>query len=282
MTIPIIDCHTHIFPKEIRESRENYLVDEPAFNILYHSPKSKLCGAAELIQMMDEQEIQTSIVLGFPWKKKDTFQRHNDYLLESVMKYKGRLIGLCCFDLWNPHAADELERCLQAGLSGAGELAFYDDSFDQYAQSMLPQIMDICREKNVPMMLHTNEPVGHAYHGKTNMQLPHLYKLIQQFKQNTIILAHWGGGIFFYNLMKRDVKETLSNVYLDTAASPYLYDPSIYACAIQVFGSQKILFGSDYPLIKPKRYVQEMEQANLSQQDFIAICSDNARKLFNQ
>jgi hypothetical protein len=92
-------------------------------------------------------------------------------------------------------------------------------------------------------------------------------------------LAHWGGGIFFFNLLKKEVRETLQNVYFDTAASPFLYDAQIYRIAIQLGGAQRILFGSDFPLLKPKRYFEEMQKSGLSKADILNICGRNAMHL---
>ena len=74
----------------------------------------------------------------------------------------------------------------------------------------------------------TNEPVGHAYPGKTPNTLAQIYRMVKRFPANTIVLAHWGGGLFFFNLLRKEVKEQLRNVYFDTAASPFLYDPAVY------------------------------------------------------
>ena len=70
-----------------------------------------------------------------------------------------------------------------------------------------------------------------------------------------------------YELLKKETKQILSRVAYDTAASPFLYDPSIYAIAVQIVGARRILFGSDYPLIAPDRYFEEMEVAGLSDEE---------------
>ncbi len=58
----IIDFHTHIFSKKIRENREKYFIPEPAFKLLYTSPKSKLLGVSEIISSMDEQGVDKSVI----------------------------------------------------------------------------------------------------------------------------------------------------------------------------------------------------------------------------
>jgi predicted TIM-barrel fold metal-dependent hydrolase len=275
----IIDIHTHIFHPRFRENRDRYFAEEPAFKSLYGSPDSKLAGVEELIESMDAEGVQKSVVFGFPWEKADHFQRHNDYILESVERYPDRLIGFCCFSPRSPRASEEAGRCLEAGLSGIGELAVYESGFSSEELPALEDIMQTCLHFNAPLLVHTNEPVGHLYPGKTPMDLSALYNFIQQYPANRIILAHWGGGLFFYGLMKKEVRQALRNVWFDTAASPYLYVPEIYRVAGEIVGFEKILFGSDYPLLKPKRYLEEMASAGLSNEAISKIAGDNAAQL---
>jgi hypothetical protein len=58
-----------------------------------------------------------------------------------------------------------------------------------------------------------------------------------------------------------EVRETLANVYVDTAATPFLYDPSIYRKVAELVGAERILFGSDYPLISQRRQRQAIEDS---------------------
>lgn len=276
----VIDFHTHIFPKAIRENREAYFSSEPAFKLLYSLPGSKLVGAQEIVAAMDRQGVDKSVIFGFPWKHSQTFIKHNDYVLEAVARYPQRLIGLCCLDPFSRDAVTEALRCLEGGLAGIGELAFYQSVIDDEALDKLTPLMQICRDKDLPVLIHTNEPVGHTYPGKTPHTLKQIYDLIKKFPENAIVLAHWGGGIFFFALLKKEVKESLGNVYFDTAASPFLYAPEIYRYAKDIVGLDKILFGSDFPLINPARYFQELDMSGLSKTEIESICGLNAAKLF--
>ena len=278
----IIDVHTHIFPEEIRKNREAYFSDEPAFKKLYQSPKSKLIGAREMQAAMDENRVNRAVIFGFPWKNSKLYKRHNDYIHEVVDRYPDRFIGLGCFDPLSEGAQEEAQRCLEKiGLSGIGELAFYQSGIEDSALTKLGPIMEICRDQNRPVMIHTNEPIGHSYPGKTPNTLAQIYQLIQTFPRNRIVLAHWGGGLFFFSLLKKEIKQRLKHVYFDTAASPYLYDTDVYRLAIQLVGVEKMLFGSDFPLLPPSRYFDEMQAAGLSDDEMQQICGGNAVRLFN-
>lgn len=276
----IVDVHVHTFPGEIREGRERFFAGEPAFQLLYDSPKSKLVSAEEIVATMDDQGVDKSLVFGFPWRNPDTVTLNNDYVIEAVAKYPDRLMGFCCLDPFIPFAAEEVARCLDAGLCGVGELAFYRSGIDSDCLDALDPVMALCRERDLPVMVHTNEPVGHVYPGKTPNTLAQIYAMVKRFSGNKLILAHWGAGIFFYSLLKREVKETLANVWVDTAASPFLYNPGIYRQALSLAGPDKVLFGTDFPLLRPARYFKEMDAAGLSEAEKAAVCGGNAASLF--
>jgi len=272
----IIDVHTHIFPRKIREDRERLFPGEPAFCLLYESKNAGLASAADTIHMMDKQGVDKSVVFGFPWRNAEYTRQHNDYIIESVNRYPDRLIGFCCVDPYCDSAPEEVRRCFERGLCGVGELAFYQSGIDRNALERLAPIMEICRDSDHPILIHTNEPVGHQYAGKTPNTLKQIYDLVRRFPDNKIVLAHWGGGIFFYNLLKKEVADALKNVWYDTAASPFLYRADIYRFAGKLVGYDKILFGTDFPLLKPERYFRELKDAGLTQEEIARICGGNA------
>jgi uncharacterized protein len=274
-----IDFHTHVFPPLFRQDRSRYFVEEPAFRTLYDAPRARMVGVTELLRHMDEAGIDKSVVFGFPWQNGGLASRHNDYVLEAVQRYPDRLAGLCCFSPLLQEAARETERCLEAGLAGVGELAVYDDGLTAAVAGTLEEVMGIVRDSGAIALMHTNEPVGHCYPGKTPMTLGQIFAFVKRYSANRIVLAHWGGGLPFFALMKREVKEALVNVWFDTAASPYLYEPRMYRMVGDIVGFGKILLGSDYPLLSPSRYFQEMEEAGLSKYELDRVAGGNAADL---
>ena len=212
----IIDSHTHIFPESVYKDRSAFFENEPEFKLLYDSPKSKISTISDLIQAMDTHKVDISVICGFPWRNPDWVKENNDAVIAAAMSFPDRIKGLACFNLFWDGAAKEAERCIDAGLCGAGELAFYLSGIDQKALDYLEPVMALLREKgNLPCMIHTNEPIGHYYPGKTPITLEQIYSLAQRFPDNRIILAHWGGGIFFYHIMKKQSKEILKNIWYD-------------------------------------------------------------------
>jgi predicted TIM-barrel fold metal-dependent hydrolase len=107
-----------------------------------------------------------------------------------------------------------------------------------------------------------------------------LYGFISSLGDLPVVCAHWGGGLPFYTLMP-EVEKALENVYFDTAISPFLYRPDIYRHVSQLIGADKILFGSDYPVLPASRLLKEIDEIGLPDIDRTAILSGNARRLLN-
>lgn len=275
----IIDFHSHVSPAIFREERQSLFAGEPDFERLYGAPHSRLAGVKQLLRDMDEEEVHKSVIFGFPWEKADLYRRHNDYIIESVNAYPERLIGFCCFSPLSREGPREAERCLRSGLSGVGELAVYGSGITTEITRALKDVMALSLEFDVPLLIHTNEPVGAKYPGKSPMSLSQIYRFLKAFPLNRIVLAHWGGGLFFYALLKKEARGVLRNVWFDTAASPYTYSPDVYRIAGEIIGFEKILFGSDYPLLSPQRYFEEMESADLSPESIRQITGLNATQL---
>jgi predicted TIM-barrel fold metal-dependent hydrolase len=275
-----VDVHTHIFPLEMVQDRELFFAGEPAFKLLYESPKAKLITAEMLLEAMDQEGIDRSIVFGFPWQNAQWASRHNDYVLEVASKYTPKLVPLACFDPVGKEALKEAERCLRNGAKGLGELAIYGPCNQQTALQSLQGLIECCRSWKAILLVHANEPIGHFYPGKAPLGLDFYYELAKLAAGMPLILAHWGGGLCFYELLKKEVPEVLKHVYYDTAASPFLYRSDIYSQMVRALGKEKILFGSDYPLLPPKRYLQEIEASGVSEEEKNAILGDNAVHLF--
>jgi predicted TIM-barrel fold metal-dependent hydrolase len=260
--MPIIDAHVHIFPEEVKKQRSVFCQAEPAFSLLYHDPQSKIIAAKELIDIMDQDGISQAVVCGFSWKDAGRARMHNEYILDAAERHPDRLIPLACVDPTSPNSLAEIERALTTAVSGIGEIGFYHDDFNSpQVHSALTKLANLATEAGRPLLLHTNEPVGHAYPGKSPMTLKSLYQIIKACPQTKFQLAHLGGGLFFYELMKRKVKETLANCVFDIAAAPYLYQPRIYSLFAELFGEERLLYGSDSPLLRYPRYQKEIQDA---------------------
>ncbi len=275
----IIDFHTHIFPPRIKKNRSKYIARDHCFAILYSSPNAKLSTADELIASMDEEGIDTSVILNIGWTTHELCVETNDYILESIARYPQRLMGFCTVQPQSLEAAlDEIERCAKGGIRGVGEMRPDTQLLNLRDEEVMKPFIEAITKHNLILLTHASEPVGHEYSGKGGITPDMLYPLITSFPHLTLVCAHWGGGLPFYALMP-EVKKAMSNVFFDTAASPFLYSPQIYNQVIQLVGADKILFGSDYPLLAQSRLLKEIKSLNLPGETARLLLSGNAQRL---
>jgi len=275
----IIDFHTHVFPPEIKKNRNKYIGRDPCLAILYSDPKAKMATAEELIAGMDEAGVDISVILNIGWTTHELCVETNDYIIDTVSRYPRRLVGFCAVQPNSPKAAvAEIERCAKAGIRGVGEMRPDIQLFDLGDEMVMAPLVEVLKERKLTLLLHSSEPLGHDYPGKGGITPDILYPFITGFPDLTIVCAHWGGGLPFYALMP-EVKKAMGNVYFDSAASPFLYTPEVYRQVIKLVGADKVLFGSDYPLLAQRRLLDEIETLDMPEETKNLVLAGNALRL---
>jgi len=259
----IIDAHVHLLPKQVQHDRQRFCQSDPAFGSIYGNPKARIVAEEDIIAYLDTSEIDKAIVFGFPWEDHELVARNNDEVWSFSERYPGRIYPFAVLSTTGgAKAHDEALRTLEAGFAGIGELAMYHRGWSLADFEELRPSLEVAEAWRVPVLIHVNEPVGHEYPGKIHVDFRGLLRIIQAHPDVDFILAHFGGGIFVYGLMP-EVAGLLSRTYLDTAACPFLYDPRVFEVASRIMGPDKIIFGSDYPLLPLSRYMKEFDKAGL-------------------
>jgi uncharacterized protein len=272
----IIDCHVHLLPRRVREDRAPFCETDRAFGSLYRSDKARLASESDILDYLDRSGIDKAVVFGFPWEDPDLVRLNNDEVWAFHQQRPDRIVPFAVLSAAggdrNPR---EAERTLYAGFAGLGELAVYHGGWTSRDFDALEPVLAIAAHHDVPVMIHVNEPVGHDYPGKIPVDFGALVRTIGRHQDVRFILAHLGGGVFVYALMP-EVAGVLARTYLDTAASPFLYDPKVYEIACRVMGPEKLLFGSDFPLLPLSRYLKELDRSGIDEGMRRLILGENA------
>ena len=206
---------------------------------------------------MGKSGIDRSVILGYGWTDAGVARESNDYLLLAATE-SADLIPFCSVNpAWGDIAIAEMERCASGGARGVGELHPDTQGFDVNDRRIMDPFLDAAKTFGLIVLTHSSEPTGHEYPGKGTVTPDKLIQMVVDHPGQRFILAHWGGGVPFYTLMP-EVAESLSDAWVDTAASPFLYDPAIYATVARTPMSDRVVFGSDYPLIKQSRALRRI------------------------
>jgi predicted TIM-barrel fold metal-dependent hydrolase len=274
----LVDLHIHLTPPEISAHWQKYAEKEPYFALLAQNPHARYASAPEVIAELDESRFDRAVVFGFAFKDPGLCRMVNDYVIEQVRQFPERFIGFMVVSPNDPEIEKEISRCYDAGLRGIGELYPEGQGFALDDPKETRALVGACIERTIPVMIHTNEPVGHHYIGKNDIPLKKIERFIENSQNLRVVLAHWGGGLLLYEAMP-ELRKKFRNVYYDTAATPFLYDDGIYRAALALGLGEKILFGSDFPLLPLSRYLPPLE--TLPQEARELILGGNAQRLLS-
>ena len=276
----IIDFHTHLLPPSFIKENYDQVMKDQTFASMFGKSDLNLPSTEDLIRSMEADDIDASVVMGYGWCDYEIAKASNDFILEAAQKYHPKIIPFCSVQPdWGDLAVYEIERCLSLGAKGIGELHPTSQSIDLALSESISSLVQISSENDMPIVIHGSEPVGHKYPGKGLTSPEQLASFAMRFPEASLVFAHWGGGLPFYALMP-EVRELLKNVFFDSAASPFLYDALIFSIADQIIGAEKIIFGSDYPLLSAKRVMRQVFET-LSPEKTNLVMGENANNLLH-
>jgi predicted TIM-barrel fold metal-dependent hydrolase len=200
----------------------------------------------------------------------------NEEVLSLCALAPHRISGLCGVDLRRPMAAlAELDRCVALGMKGLRLLPWLwelppDD------RRLYPLYARLC-QLELPLCLqvgHTG-PLAPSEFGRP---IPYLERVALDFPELTIVAGHIGAPwveemIFLARKFER--------IHIDTSA----YRPSRYSTPLLDFmrsrtGREKVLFGSNHPMILPQQALSEVDSLGLDEPTRDLFLGGNAQRIF--
>ncbi len=277
----IVDAHVHIFPEEIVQHRERFLARDRWFAQLYAPERARLATMDDLVESMDGAGIDLSIACGFPWMDQGLCQYHNDYMYEASRTFPDRIAWLA---IASPTAGEvavrSLDDAFDHGASGLGELNADAQGFDLDDPAQLAPLLRLCQDRDKPAMFHVSEPIGHDYPGKGASTPARILNVLHTFPELRVVAAHWGGGLPFYELMP-EVRNAAVHLAYDSAASTYLYDPKVFETVVGLVGEHRVLFASDFPVLKQRPFLNKCKsRPGFSDSTLAAMLSENAVRMY--
>ncbi|GHU96938.1 amidohydrolase [Clostridia bacterium] len=257
----VIDAHTHIYPPKIAEKAVGYIGE--FYGLDMRGGTTPLGGTAEnLIERGKIGGIDRFLVLAVS-QTAEQVQRINDFTAATVAA-NPELIGFGTLhrDMENP--LEEVERIPALGLKGVKihpdmQRFFIDDD------ALFP-VYDLLAQKGLPILLHTGD-YRHPWSHPERMA-----RVIKAFPKLTVIAAHFGGWSLFDLALEYLLQ---SGCYVDTSSSLPLLGGKRFAELINLYGAERVLFGSDYPMWDPGEELKAFLSVGLPAKDQDLILSGN-------
>ena len=270
-----IDSHVHAFSPSQARSRAALVERDAAFGEMYGPPGARMASFEDVARDLPAAGFAGAVIAGFAFAAEHDCAELNDYLLGS------RLPGFVVLATVNPARAGwerTATAALAAGAAGFGELRPGNQGWDPLGPDG-ERLCALADEAGAVLLWHVSEPVGHRYPGKAGGVSPwDLCSLAARFPNLRQVAAHLGGGLPFF-LQMPEVAAALQNTWFDTAATSLLYDDGAVARVVDLAGPDRVLFGSDYPLLAPRRHLERVLAA-IEPRHGGAVCGGNVRHLF--
>lgn len=246
----IIDFHTHPFITKEQNScfYENTVKDPEDFARLMHRAGIDVwCGSVI--------EKGTSL---------DTVKVLNDTALKLKEFYGEKYIpGIHIHPNFVGESIEMLEYYAQKGVRLAGELVPYYHGWEHYYDEGLHSIYEKINTLNMVVSLHTQSEES-------------MEQAIKTFKDIIFVCAHPRDRVDLENHISRLKK--YDNCYLDLSGTG-LFRFGMLKKLVNEVGSEKILFGTDFPICNPEMYVRAVDFEEISSKDKDNIYFKNAQRV---
>ncbi len=259
----IIDAHCHVVPDRIAELAT---VNTQKFYDIPHS--AFISNVSGLLEQMKESGVNRcviSVVATNPRQPK----KLNDFLKEEVDFHGDKFLGLGSLHPENTSIEEDFIHLKELGLSGVKlhpDIQGYKADCDGYKE-----IYKLCSEAGLPILMHT----GDKRYDNSNPN--RIEKILKEFPDLTIIGAHLGGWSVWEEASEKLYK--YDNFYVDTCSSFYMLSHSTAKKIINKFGTDKVIFGTDYPIWTQKEELEHIYALGFNDTELENILSKNILKV---
>lgn len=257
MEFEIIDFHTHPFATAetnicVHKDYCNMTADE-TIKVFKKLNVSKICGSVISIR---PDEIKSD------WKE---IKKNNDTALELKKVYGDFYIpGFHIHPAYQEESVSEIKRMDKLGIKLIGELVPYLDGWKDYSSPEFSELLKEAGKHNMIVSFHSM--------GDDEMD-----EMVKKHSDVIFVAAHPGEYASFMRHVER--MKYSENYYLDLSGTG-IFRYGMLRHAIDAFGADRILFGSDYPTCNPGMFIGGVLLDNLiTDSEKEKIFSLNAKRL---
>lgn len=193
-----------------------------------------------------------------------TIENLNNEALKLRDLYNGFYIpGIHIHPKFVDESINELRRMNNMGVKLVGELVPYFMGWENYYDNSLHDIYTEIDRLGMVVSIHTQKEET-------------IDKALENFPNIIFVGAHPGDKDTFFRHIDRMRK--FENYYLDLSGTG-IFRYGLISKGVEMVGSERFLFGTDYPICNPSMYVNAVLFEKLKDRDYENIFSENAKKI---
>ncbi len=259
----VIDSHCHIYPERIAE-KAVAATDKFYGSTAYGEGTVKHLISAYRMFGVDHAVVQSVATTAQQVKS------INEFIASEVKAGNGFLTGLGTLHPDSEDIPGDVEYLMELGLKGVK--LHPDIQGFQVDKGNLLKIYEYCEKKNLLILMHTGD---YRYdNSNPNRVLP----VLKAYPHLTVIGAHFGGWSVWEEACEK--LAGLSNFYVDCSSSFGFSDKIDFKELIFRYGTDKVLFGTDYPMWSAENELENFFAMDLGEDVNRQILGENAKKLF--
>ena len=256
----IIDIHTHIYPDDIAKKATESVKQ------FYEIGGSDMDGTVSMLLSRGKQAgIDRFVVLPVAIRP-DKAKNINDFILEQTQAHP-ELVGFGTVHAAMDGLTDEVQRILELGLRG---IKMHPDSQRFPIDDIRLYPMYEAIQGRLPVMLHMGD---HRYDYSHPIRLR---RILDQFPRLQAIAAHFGGHTMYAQACDI-LKDT--QCILDVSSALMMMQPGDAEKYINIYGAERMAFGTDYPMWDPVTEVTRFRQLRLHPEQLEQIAYKTAANL---
>ncbi|MCL2756679.1 MAG: amidohydrolase family protein [Coriobacteriia bacterium] len=252
----IADIHNHIYPDLIAaKAVENV-------GHFYHLTMNCKGTTGDLLRLQQEAGISYSLIHSVALKA-DNVTSINDFIAEQATKHPS-LIGFATMHHDFADKEREINRAIALGLKG---FKIHTDS--QGVNIDDERLMEFygMLEGRLPLMVHCGDYRWDNSHPRR------VKEVLRAFPNLVVNAAHFGGWSLYDLAVEYLLDE---NCFMDLSSAAIYLGPRRTTELIRIYGADRILFGSDYPMWNPVEEVQRFLLNDLTELECEKILHRNA------
>lgn len=263
----IIDAHCHIYPDGIA-AKAIHAIDK-----FYEGIPAEPCvgDVSTLLRVGKKQGIDRFVVHSVATGASQVHSI-NAFIARSVQEAEGLFIGLGTLFPESPDTEKDFENLRSLGLRG---VKIHPDiqKFDADCPWAMG-VYEMCESEGVPICVHT----GDFRYDYSNP--PRVARVLRRFPNLKFIGAHFGG----WSVWDEAAAELADfpNLIVDTSSSFYWMTPERAKEIIRAYGSERVMFGTDYPMWSRRPELEYLRRLDISQEEKEDICWRTCSRLFEE
>lgn len=259
----IIDGHVHIYPPSIAAKAIMNIENQ-------YDCKAASDGKIETaLRQADEAGIDKMIINSVATIAKQV-PVINKFIGETVNAHPDRLIGFATVHPDCPDLEEMIDAIVKAGFSG---IKLHPDFQHFFLNSPKAMRMFDAIAGRLPVLIHI---------GDKTLEYSRPYRLVvvlRNFPNLDVIAAHLGG----WSVWGSCADELAYNgAYVDTSSSIRFIGPERTRELIDLFGADKVIFGTDYPMANMKSEIEQFNSVPMTDEERKMILGDNLINLLNK